>query len=609
MCGLFGIWYKNSSRTRLDMEKVTEVFVHRGPDEEGHADFGRVALGFRRLSIIDLAKGTQPMYNEDGTVCLVLNGEIYNYRMLRDELIQKGHRFRSDSDSEVVLHLYEEEGEECVRRLRGMFAFCIYDRAKGALFGARDRFGIKPLFYLETGKAFAIASEAKALLGVPGYTTRVNEGVIPHYLTFQYVPEPETMFAGIFKIPPAHTFTYREGKLSFKRYWQVEFKPEERTLDEFLEGTRDVLRESVRLHTQADVPWGAFLSGGIDSTIIVALLRELGNVSTFSVGYEDQQYSELTEAAQTARYLETDHEEYVINPEEFWRELPKLVWHFDEPVADPAAISLYFVARMARKKITVTLSGEGADEVFGGYSIYHEPASLRPLSWLPSPLLAVVGGASRLLPQFVPGKNYLRRVATPLEKRYVGNALIFSEEEKRFLLKKKNYPAATAVTGPLYERVKGLDDVAKMQYIDLHTWMVGDILVKADKMTMANSLELRVPYLDHRVFEFAATVPAKFKIRGGLTKYVLRQAFADMVPPAAVTRPKRGFPVPTRVWLRGPLGRQAAELILDPAMGRYFSRPYIKKLLSDHSAGRADNSRKIWTLAIFALWRQQFIKN
>ncbi len=603
MCGFFGIRYKSSKRPRLQMEEVTDAFAHRGPDEERHADFGDVSLGFRRLSIIDLTRGAQPMYNEDGTVCLVLNGEIYNYRTLRGELEQKGHRFKSDSDSEVVVHLYEEEGEDCVARLRGMFAFCIYDQKKQIIFGARDRFGIKPLYYLETADAFAVASEAKALLNVPGYRAAINEGAIPNYLTFQYVPEPETMFAGIYKIPPAHTFVYRDGKLSLKRYWQIEFAPQDGSLDYFLTGTRDVLREAVRLHTQADVPWGAFLSGGIDSTIIVALLRELGSVSTFSVGYEDEQYSELKEAAQTARYLETNHEEYVINPDEFWRELPKLIWHFDDPVADPAAIALYFVAKMARKKITVTLSGEGADEVFGGYAIYREPYSLRPLSWLPAPMLK---GCSRLLPSFVPGKNYLRRAATPLEKRYVGNALIFSEEEKRALLKKKRFQEAAYVTRPLYDCARELDDVTKMQYIDLHTWMVGDILVKADKMTMANSLELRVPYLDHHVFEFAATIPTKYKIRGGLTKYVLRKAFADIVPPAAVNRPKRGFPVPTRVWLRGALGRQVGELITAPAMDSYFSRTFIKKLLSDHAAGRADNSRKIWTLAIFALWQEQF---
>ena len=607
MCGVFGIWYKNERQKRLDIRQATSKFKHRGPDEENNVDLGRVSLGFRRLSILDLSeRGSQPMFNEDGTVCLVFNGEIYNYLELREELVQKGHTFKGDSDSEVIIHLYEEEDQDCVARLRGMFTFCIFDSRRELLFGARDRFGIKPLFYLETGDTFALASEAKALLDVPGYTPAVNVKAIPHYLTFQYVPEPETMFEGIFKIPPAHSFTYRKEGLTIKRYWQVEFNPVQRPFEEYKQGTLEIMREAVKLHTQSDVPWGAFLSGGIDSTIIVALLRELGKVSTFSVGYEDDAYSELSEAAETARYLETDHEEYLIRPGEFWESLPNLVWHLDEPVADPSAISLYFVARLARKKITVTLSGEGADEVFGGYGIYHEPYSLRPLTWLPSPILSALGTCAKHLPAFVPGKNYLRRASTPIERRYMGNALIFSDEEKRALLKKKKFPSPYEVTGPLYEMVSHLDDVSKMQFIDLHTWMVGDIMVKADKMTMANSLELRVPYLDHHVFEFAATIPVKYKIHGSLTKYVLRQAFASMVPPAAVTRPKRGFPVPTRVWLRGDLGKKAAALLDDPALDMYFYRPYIRKLITDHRSGKADNSRKIWTLVIFAMWMNTF---
>lgn len=604
MCGLFGIWHKNGDRKRLDVDEITGVMAHRGPDDRGSVSLDHVQLGFRRLGILDLSEnGRQPMKNEDETVWLVCNGEVYNYLELRDELQSKGHVFRSTGDSEVILHLYEEEGEDCIKKLRGMFAFCVYDARKNLFFGARDRFGIKPLFYTENSRYFALASEAKALLNIPGSRALVNEEAIPHYLTFQYVPEPQTMFKGIFKIPPAHSFTYQNGRLELKRYWQIIFKPENRPLEEFLEGTRQVLREAVRLHTRSDVPWGAFLSGGIDSTVIVALLRETGPVSTFSVGYEHAGYSELAEAARTARYLETDHEEYVISPEEFWRQLPRLVWHFDDPVADPAAISLYFVARMAKKKITVTLSGEGADEVFGGYAIYREPNSLRPVSWLPPGILRTVSG---VLPHSVPGKNFLRRAGTPLESRYFGNAYIFSEAEKKKLLKKKGFLPATAVTAPLYRQVKGLDDVSKMQYIDLNTWMVGDILVKADKMTMANSLELRVPYLDHRVFEFAASIPARYKIKGGLTKFVLRQAFRDLVPPEAVNRPKRGFPVPTRVWLKGPLKKEARELLQSPRLAGYISPVWAEKLLDDHLRDRADNSRKIWTLLILALWLEQF---
>ncbi|NLZ39253.1 MAG: asparagine synthase (glutamine-hydrolyzing) [Firmicutes bacterium] len=606
MGGFLALWDKTAGHLSYDLEAATAVMRHRGPDDYAALFLETVALAFRRLKIIDFSRGArQPMLNEDGSLALVFNGRIYNYLSLRQKLQQKGHLFRSNSDGEVLLHLYEEEGEKCVSKLRGMFAFCLYDQEKELFFGARDRFGIKPLYYTETDNYFAVASEAKALIQLPGFSVYLNENAIPHYLTFQYVPEPETMFSGIYKIPPAHTFTWRRGALKLKRYWQISFSPQERPLEEFLEDTKRVLREAVGLHTQTDVPWGAFLSGGIDSTIIVGLLRELGPVSTFSVGYEEEGYSELAEARETAGFLGTNHEEYIIGYDEYWRNLPKLVWYFDDPVADPAAISLYYAARMAGQKVKVVLSGEGADEVFGGYGIYKEPGSLRPVANLPQ---ALVRAMYRLWPPVLPGKNYLRRAATPLEKRFFGNAFIFSEEEKRKLLKQKNFPPATQITAPYYRQAAAYDEVTKMQYLDLHTWLVGDILVKADKMTMANGLELRAPFLDHHVFELAATIPTAYKIKGGLTKYLLRQAFKDLVPPAAVQRPKRGFPVPTRVWLRGPLAKEVAELLNDPELGRYFNRSYIRMLLADHRDGRADNSRKIWVLVIFALWLEQFLQ-
>ena len=606
MCGFVGIWDTTGACTAVDVDAVTASFRHRGPDDASSVTADRVTLGFRRLQIIDLSeRGRQPMANEDGSLALVFNGEIYNYKALREELIAKGHVFRSETDSEVVLHLYEEEGEASVARLRGMFAFVIHDRTRGVLFGARDRFGIKPLFYTKTPACFALASEAKAFRELPGFTPRVNTAALPHYLTFQYVPEPETMFEGVYKIPPAHSFVWDGSELALTRYWQAAFAPrEDMPYAEALEGTREVMREAVRLHTQADVPWGAFLSGGIDSTIIVALLRELGPVSTFSVGYEDAAYSELSDAAVSARFLETDHHEYLISPAEYWEELPRLVWHFDEPVADPSAISLYFVARTARQHITVTLSGEGADEVFGGYGIYREPHDLRPLAWLPRPVLKGLHG---ILPAGTPGKNYVRRAGTPIEERYFGNAFVMGEAEKRKLLGRSDFPPATEVTAPFYAEAAAYDDVQKMQYIDIHTWMRGDILVKADKMTMANALELRVPYLDHHVFEFAATLPTRYKVSRGLTKTALRDAFADVVPPDAVNRPKRGFPVPTRVWLRGPLADEVAALLDDPALDEFFDRASIRALIADHREGRADNSRKIWVLVIFALWHRTFI--
>jgi asparagine synthase (glutamine-hydrolysing) len=601
--GFIALWQK-TGRTIPDLTAVTETMRHRGPDEQDALYLGSAALAACRLKIIDLSEqGRQPLLNEDGSLALVFDGRIYNYLALREELLSKGHVFRSAGDYEVILHLYEEEGEACVGKLRGMFAFCLYDGRKNQFFGARDRFGMKPLYYTETAEYFALASEAKAFTKLPAFQVEPNEAVLSHYLTFQYVPEPETMFTGVYKVPPAHTFCWREGRLTLTRYWQISFAPQERPLAEYLDGTREALREAVRLHAQAAVPWGALLSGGIDSTVLVALLREHGSVSTFSVGYAEAAYSELSEAAETARYLETNHQEYVISAEEYWHNLPQLVWHFDDPVADPAGIALYYAARLAGREIKVVLSGEGADELFGGYGIYREPGVLKRAQILPQPLLAA---AAKIWPAFLPGKNFWRRAATPLEERYFGNACIFNESEKQQILKHKNFPPAAAVTAPLYRQAAAYDDVTKMQYVDLHTWVVGDLLVKADRMSMANSLELRVPFLDHHVFEFAAAIPLQYKIKAGQTKYVLRQAFAELVPPAAVKRPKKGFPVPTRVWLRGPLAKEVADLLQTPPLTRYFKRTYIRKLLAEHQAGQADHSRKIWVLVIFALWLQQF---
>jgi len=610
MSGFVGGWVRKGVIDKEAVQRATRSMQHRGPDEEKFAWLPPVFFGFRRLKVIDLQKGVQPASNEDGTLHLVCNGEIYNYRELRRELQQRGHRFKSESDSEVILHLYEEDGEDCVHKLRGMFAFCLYDRENGVLFGARDRLGIKPYYYLKNSRFFGIASEAKALLELLKERPPVNRLVVPQYLSFQYIPEPETIFEGIYKVPPGHYFIYREGELSFNRYWEATFNPVKRPLQEYLEMTRDSLREAVRLHTRSDVPWGAFLSGGVDSAIIAALLREQhGSISTFSVGYEEDAYSELSEAREAATHLETDHREYLINPREYWENLPRLIWYFDEPVADPAAISLYFVARMASRKITVTLSGEGADEVFGGYAIYREPGSLRPLTWMPQSALRMLAKGARKLPGSLKGKNYFLRAATPLQERFIGNAHIFSEGEKANLLRQKSFPSPQKITAPLYRKAASYDEVTQMQYLDIHTWMTGDILVKADKMTMANSLELRAPFLDHRVFEMASTIPTEYKIRGKQTKYLLRQAFAHLLPTSTTLRPKKGFPVPTRVWLKGAIYRQVRQLLLDTSLERYFHRQIIDRMLREHQRGVRDHSRKLWVLIVFAFWLERFLNN
>jgi len=611
LCGICGIYDKRDNKvSREKIEEMKKVMVHRGPDEEGTYMGEQVGLGFRRLMIMDLLSGKQPIENEDGTIRVICNGEIYNYLSLRDDLIKRGHVFRSKNDVEVILHLYEEAGFECVKRLRGMFSFVIWDRREKVLFGARDRFGIKPFYYYDSPQEFIFASEMKAILTNSHIKREVNQESFVHYLTFQYVPEPETMIKGIKKLPASCYFVLKNNHLEIKKYWELKFNPQNKPLSYFAEGIREKLRESVRLHTQSDVPWGSFLSSGIDSSLIAALLREIKKISTFSVGYEEKDYSELGEAGETARLLDTDHHEYIISPLDFRDNLPKLVWHFDEPVADPSAISLYFVARMAKEKITVTLSGEGADEVFGGYGIYREAQSLNYLRNLPGLFQNVISYFSELLPEGTPGKNYVRRAKTNLEDRYVGNAFIFGDEVKKELLNKDiPFVSFKEVTRRYFNSmVKSYDEVTQMQYIDFFTWMPGDILAKADKMTMANSLELRVPFLDHVVFEFAATIPGEYKVRGKMTKYALRQSFKDVLPVEITERPKKGFPVPTRKWLCNELKNPVQDILEHSFTPEYFNYSFVQKLFRDHLQGTADNSRKLWTILIFLLWHDIFIK-
>ena len=607
MCGFCGILLENGPVDTELLTRMREKMTHRGPDEGENFTDGQLGIGFRRLKIIDLLTGKQPMSNEDGTLWLVYNGEIYNYKTLREELVNKGHHFSSQSDSEVILHLYEEKGIECLQSLRGMFAFVLWDKKSQTLFGARDRFGIKPFYYMDKPGLLAFASEIKALTELPQFPGKVNEGAFLDYLTFQYVPEPRTMFSGVFRLPPAHYFLKSPGKpLQISRYWQINFSPVDKPLEYFTEGIRETLRETIRLHLASDVPRGTFLSSGVDSAIITALANELEPVSTFSVGYAEEKYSELQEARETAEFLGTDHHEYIITPEEFLKHLPDLVWHFDEPVADPAAISLFFVARMARQKITVTLSGEGADEVFGGYGIYREPSALAPIQNLPSPIRRSLYLLEKLLPSGLPGKNYLARTRRPLEERFLGNAYVFSPAEKQKITRSEKNPSPFRITDPLYRQTVGMDDVTRMQYIDLNTWMPGDILVKADKMTMANSLELRVPFLDHHLFEFAATLPAKYKVSGKTTKLALRESFRDILPAAAINRPKRGFPVPTREWIKRRDFQELFKNFLGEKGGNWFDRQEVSKLLSSHLEGKIDGSRKIWTIMIFLLWHKAY---
>lgn len=614
LCGFVG-YISNLTLTERQLEanqisKRTDMITHRGPDDEGFYNDETVQLGFRRLSIIDLESGHQPLSYEDTRYHIIFNGEIYNYIELRDELVEKGYSFDTSSDTEVILALFADRGVEAFKALRGMFAIVIWDKLNKQLSAARDPFGIKPFYFMETEEGTFFASEKKSIL-TGRDTDPVSQEALQHYLTFQFVPEPMTMADDIKKLEPGHYITKKmDEPLKIEAYWKPIFTPKNQTLDEAKNKIFDVLRDSVKVHMRSDVPVGAFLSSGIDSTSIVALAREFHPaIKTFTVGFEREGFSEIDIAKDSAEKLGVENIHTVITPEAFIQELPKIVWHMDDPVADPAAVPLYFVAKEASKHVKVVLSGEGADELFGGYTIYHEPISLRWFNNVPNSGKKLLKMAANFLPDDVKGKSFITRGCTPLEERYIGNANIFSEEEKRFVMKQyQNARHFTDVTKPVYERASSYTEVEKMQYIDIHTWLRGDILVKADRMTMAHSLELRVPFLDKDVFSVASEISAELKTANGTTKLALREAMRGIVPESILFRRKLGFPVPIRHWLKNEIYDWAVQLINSSQTGDMINKSYVIKLLEDHRNNKRDNSRKIWTVLIFMLWHQIYIE-
>ncbi|MDT4989192.1 MAG: hypothetical protein QOI74_3286 [Micromonosporaceae bacterium] len=627
MCGLltFVSAHAHASARRDAVAEALESIHHRGPDETGvNVVDDDMVFGFKRLSIIDVECSHQPLaYPPTGPQAnryvITFNGEIYNYLELREELIARhGAEFATSGDTEVVAAAYHHWGPSAVSRLRGMFAFVIWDRASRRAFGARDPFGIKPFFHLVTADGVYFASEKKALLPFAASATEGDAGVDPanlsHYLTLQYVPEPGTLHQGIGRIGSGESFVYAPGgPLATRRYYQPEFRPTPVDHpDELYKRIREVLRESVRVHMRSDVPVGAFLSSGIDSTAVVALAREFNpDIMTFTVGSEVEGYSEVDVAQDSARHLGVTTIPTFIGPQDMMDALPKIIWHLDDPVADPALVPLYFVAKKAAEHVTVVLSGEGADEFFGGYTIYREPLSLAGVAGLPDPVQKGLRAVSRVIPQGVRGKSFLERGTTPIEERYYGNARMFTEDEKAHLMRRYD-PAVryTDVTAAVYGEAEHLDDVTTMQYVDLYTWLRGDILVKADRMSMAHSLELRVPFLDTEVFDVAATIPVDLKLPPKTieTKYAMRRALDGVVPPAIVNRKKLGFPTPTRVWLRGEMYEWARDIFERSGAGELLDLGYARQLLDEHRAGRADNSRKVWTVLVFCIWHAIFVE-
>jgi asparagine synthase (glutamine-hydrolysing) len=622
MCGLLAFFgTAGGADAKADaVAEALESMHHRGPDETGTVVVDDdVVLAHKRLSIIDVTSSHEPLPYLDGRYLLTLNGEIYNYLELREELARvHGATFDTAGDAEVLAAAYHHWGEQALDRLRGMFAFVIWDRQRRRAFGARDPYGIKPLHHLVTPDGLYLASEKKALLPFADSASAGDAGVDPaplsHYLTLQYVPEPDTLHRGISRIGPGHllTWTPEEG-LTVRRWYRPRFRPTP-TADPraMYDRIRQTLRDSVRMHLRADVPVGAFLSSGIDSTAVVALAREFHpDILTFTVGYDVPGYSEIDIAQESARHLGVTTIPTTIGPQDMMDALPTIIWHLDDPVADPALVPLYFVAKKAAEHVTVVLSGEGADEFFGGYTIYREPLSLAGVQALPRPLQRGLHRLSRVIPEGVKGRSFLQRGTTPLPQRYFGNARMFTEAEKRRLLRHYDPQVSyTDVTAPVYAEAGDLDDVTAMQYVDLHTWLRGDILVKADRMSMAHSLELRVPYLDREVFDVAATIPRELKLprRGRATKYALRRALETVVPPAIVNRTKLGFPTPTRVWLAGEMYGWAQDILSRSGAGDLLDLRYVQDLLAAHRRGDADHSRKVWTVLVFCIWHAIFVE-
>lgn len=614
MCGFIGCVH-DKTQNYTDEQKqlfknMNDVITHRGPDDEGFYYDDYIQFGFRRLSIIDIEAGHQPLTYENERYWIIFNGEVYNYVELREELLKEGLTFATSSDTEVIIALFSHLGQRAVEKLRGMFSFVIWDKQEQTVYGARDPFGIKPFFYLEDGERTFFASEKKSIL-MAIENDVLNYDALQHYLTYQFVPEPDTMSAGIKKLEPGHYFTKKIGQpMEIKRYWKAQFKPVLQSEGDFVKEIRDILFDSVKMHMRSDVPVGSFLSGGIDSSIIASIAKEYHpGIKTFSVGFERNGFSEIDVAKETAEKLGVENISYVISPQEYMDELPKIMWHMDDPLADPACVPLYFVAREARKHVTVVLSGEGADELFGGYNIYREPQSLEVFNKIPRVGKVLLKGIANIMPEGMKGKSFIERGVTPMEQRYIGNAKMFTEEEKRELLNVyRNGLPYTDITRPLYEESRGYDPVDRMQFIDIHTWMRGDILLKADKMTMAHSLELRVPFLDKAVFDVASKIPTSLKTANGTTKYILRKAAEGVVPAHVLDRKKLGFPVPIRHWLKDEMNDWAKNIIRESNTEHLINKNYVLRLLEDHCQGKADNSRKIWTVLAFMVWHQVYVE-
>ena len=611
MCGFAGYIHNYGTFDKEEViHKMADRIKHRGPDDAHYYIDDGIALGFRRLSIIDLEGGRQPILNEDGSLVLLFNGEIYNYQELREELIKAGHIFTTKTDSETILHGYEEYGKKILDRLRGMFAFIIWNKNTKELFGARDIFGIKPFYYYKKGKEFMFGSEIKSFLSHPNFEKELDEDMIPLHLSYEYSPDERTIFRNVFKLPGAHCFTYKNGELKVERYYKIEYKIEDdKSLEYWEDAITKEFTESVSMHQIADVEVGCFLSSGVDSSYVVKeISKGTKKVKTFSVGYEEEKYSELPYAQDFSNVIGVPNIANKVSADEFFDAVPEIQYYMDEPLPNPSEIPLYFLAKNARRYVKVVLSGEGADELFGGYPMYLAGGHFDHYSHkVPRPVRKALGTVANHCPNFK-GKNFLVRGAMEPYQRFMRANYVFQSAERQKFLKR---PIASKVpeeySKRYFDEVPNLDEPTQLQYVDMHTWMIYDILLKADRMSMANSLELRVPFLDKKMLELSTRIPSRYRAANETTKIALRGAAIKQLPERTANKKKLGFPVPLNDWLREDKYYNKVKAAFQSDIAeKFFVTSELMKLLDDHKSGKALNMQKIWSFYTFILWYEQF---
>lgn len=604
MCGFVG--YINKKEKNF-IKKMNDAIIHRGPDDESYYTDENIAMGFRRLSIIDLEGGRQPMSNEDESLVITFNGEIYNFKDIKKDLIDKGHIFKTASDTEVILHGYEEYGNTILEKLRGMFAFAIWDKNNETLFCARDHFGQKPFYYCNMNGTFMYGSEIKSFLNHPDFKKEINKKALKSYLTFQTSVFEETFFKDVFKLKPGHYLIYdmKNNKTKTEQYYEIKFEACSKDFDELVNEIDKEITSSIDTHLISDVEIGAYLSGGIDSSYVVSYLKP---DKTFSVGFEYKNFNEVPYAKELSNMLNIENKNEIINSDDFFESIDKIQYYSDEPNANLSAVPLYFLSKLASKDVKVVLSGEGADELFGGYLEYKEDNILLKYRKFPLCIRKFLKTIVSPLPSFH-GKNFLIKGGSKVEDYYIGNAFIFNDKEANQILSNeyKTNISYKSITKPYYDKVKDKDDVTKKQYLDMHFWLPNDILLKADKMSMANSLELRVPILDKEVFNLASQIPTEYKITNETTKYILRKAASKRIPEQWYKRRKKGFPVPIYEWFKtDKYYKIVKEIFNENFVSEFFDVKKINKLLDDHYNNKKNNCRKIWNIYVFLVWYKKF---